>query len=263
MLKVFVVFHETLLPACYEALDAEEFDMLTFVAVNPAIPKAYDEARFAKVVKEWELPEYDPTLQDRGYCENSVLWHAHANGLYAPEDRVLLLQWDMALETGAIRRAEILTRHVPLTCVRVDWPHFGVYFGANERTLSLLSDVCNSFQDAFGVPVVFDAMYPLNNAYVVKGEVLSRVVEWAMTLRDTVETACADPADWAHVGDDAYVWKRIGLVYEHVMGLAMGCVYPRDAWRLQLRGVWHPSSHAVKDVPPEVLAAVGGTLRFK
>lgn len=257
--KVFVVFHETLHPGCYEALEPEEFELLTFVAVNPSVPKTYDATRFTNVVREWELPTYDPTLQERGYCENSVLWHAHANGLYAPTDRVLLLQWDMALEKGAIRNAEALTRESPATCVRGSWKHFAVYFSANERTVSLLSEVCNSFQEAFGVPVRFDSLYPLNNAYVLDGAALSRVVEWASTLRGVVEAGCADPAPWSHLGE-RHLWKRVGVVFEHAMALALGSLWPAETWRLTFPGVWHPSSHTAAETPPAILEAVGRDL---
>lgn len=260
MLKVFVVFHERLHPGCYEALDPDEFDALIFVAVNPSIPKTYDETRFKNVLHEWELPVYDPTLQERGYCENSVLWHAHVNKLYAPGDRVLLLQWDMALEKGTIRNAEILTRDAPMTCVRQGWDHFADYFTKSECSLSLLSDICNSFQDTFGVPVPFHkALYPLNNAYVMRGEMLSAVLKWAMSLREVVERGCADPGAWSHLGP-SYVWKRIGLVYEHVMAVALGSLFPHDTWNFTLPGVWHPSSHTAADTPPAILEAVGRDL---
>lgn len=260
MLKVFVVFHERLRPGCYEALDADEFDMLTFVAVNPSVQKTYDETRFTRVIREWELPVYDPTLQERGYCENSVLWHAHLNNLYSPGDRVLFLQWDMALEKGAIRNAEILSRGAPTTCVRAGWGHFEVYFSRNEHTMSLLSEICNSFQDAFGMPVLFgETLYPLNNAYVLEGAALSAVVEWAMTLREVVEAGCADPAPWSHLGP-SYVWKRVGVVYEHVMALALGCLFPRDTWNFVFPGVWHPASHTAAETPPAILEAVGTDL---
>ena len=49
-LKVFVVFHETLNPGCYSALDADEFETITFVAVRPDVPKNYDATRFTRVV---------------------------------------------------------------------------------------------------------------------------------------------------------------------------------------------------------------------
>jgi hypothetical protein len=257
MLKVFVVFHETLHPGCYEALDADEFDMLTFVAVNPSVPKTYDATRFARVIREWELPVYDPTLQESGYCENSVLWHAHLNGLYAPEDRVLVLQWDMALESGAIRAAASSTS-ARMTCVRVEWSHFGWYF-RDEATMSLLSSICNSFQDTFRVPIAGAAsLYPLNNAYVLDGATLSRVVEWAMSMREVVEAGCADADPWLHLGE-RHLWKRIGLVYEHAMALALGSLFPSDTWSM-LPGVWHPSSHAASDTPPAILEAVGTDL---
>lgn len=249
-LRVFVVFHETLDPACYAALDPDEFAALTFFAVNPDIPKTYDADLFSRVVNEWELPQYDDTLQKMGYDENSAMWHAHANGLYGPDDSVLFLQWDMILDKGCIRAAANAVKSSPAYCVRVGWDKFGVYFPAG-RSLDLLAEACNSFQTAFRRALKFEeAEYPLNNAFAVPGRDLSAVLEWSFSLRAVVEAACEDPADWAHLD----VRRRRGFVYEHLHALAFGNLY--DSWR-GLPGVWHPTSHSAAATPQRILDAVG------
>ena len=48
----------------YKDLDPDEFDCLRFIAVNENIPKEWDETRFPNVIKEWELPTYDPKWQE-------------------------------------------------------------------------------------------------------------------------------------------------------------------------------------------------------
>jgi hypothetical protein len=253
-LRVFVVFHETLNPACYADLDPDEFEALTFIAVNPDVPKTYDADLFTRVVKEWELPRYDPSLQKLGYCENSAMWHAHLNGLYGPEDGVLFLQWDMILDKGSIRTAAHSVTRSPLSCVWVSWDKFGVFFPPG-RPLDLLAEACNSFQTTFGRALACEeeVMYPLNNAFAVPGRDLSAVLEWAFSLRPAVEAACADPAEWEHMAP--HTWKRAGVVYEHLTALAFGNLYA-GSWRA-LPGVWHPTSHSAAVTPRRVLDAVG------
>lgn len=249
-LRVFIVFHETLNPACYAALDPDEFAALTFIAVNPDVPKTYDAGLFGRVIKEWELPQYDGALQKLGYCENSAMWHAHVNNLYGPDDRVLFLQWDMVLDKGCIRAAAVSQK--PMYCVCVGWDKFGNLFPAG-RPLDLLAEACNSFQTTFRRALKFDDVrFPLTNAFAVPGRDLSAVLEWAFSLRGVVEAACADPADWEHMAPQT--WKRVGIVYEHLTALAFGNVY--DSWGAMI-SAWHPTSHPAAMVPRRVLDAVG------
>lgn len=260
-LKVFVVFHETLDPGCYETLDPEEFELITFLAVNPAIPKTYYAERFTRVINEWELPEYDGTLQEMGYCENSAMFHAHKNGLYEPGDIVLFLQWDMVLEKGCIRAVAAAAEKRPVFCVQVAFSKFEVFFPPGIP-MDLLIDACDSFQVAFQRPFGTEAVFPLNNAFAVPGRDLSAVLEWAFSLRERVEKACENSEDWEHVGEN--VWKRIGIVFEHLTALAFGNLYDKNIW-LHLPGVWHPTSHAASQTPQRVLDAVGTDIgcRFK
>ena len=252
-LKVFVVFHKTLDPGCYAALYPDEFDAITFVAVRPDVPKTYDATRFTRVVNEWELPIYDPTLQDLGYCENSAMWHAHKNGLYEPGDAVLFLQWDMVLDPGCIRYAAANVARAPLYCVRTTIDKFGLYF-PEGKPLDLLLEACNSSQTTFQQPFDSDAVFPLNNAFVVPGRDLSAVLEWSFSMRETVERACKDQSIYTHL--EPHTWKRIGVVYEHLHALAFGCMYPKEVWR-GLPNVWHPTSHSAAVTPQRVLDAVG------
>ena len=45
-LSIYVIFHDTLHEEYYENLDQDEFDLITFIAVNENIPKTYNEKRF-------------------------------------------------------------------------------------------------------------------------------------------------------------------------------------------------------------------------
>lgn len=250
-LKIFVVFHERLDPRCYQDLEPEEFEALTFLAVNPDIPKRHDPAVFPNVIKEWELPVYDPTLQNLGYCENSALWHAKWNGLYAEGDHVAFLQWDMVLEKGSVKAVADSVGSAPLWSTSVGWEKMGWCFKDN---VDLLAEICNAYQDRFRAPLAFNkTRYPMGNVYALPAQDLNHILDWAIGLRDAVERECKDAKAWAHF--DA-PWKRIGIVYEHIMAIGVGNLYDKMSWR-PMTGVWHPTAHTFKDTPPHVIDLVG------
>ena len=85
-MQIYIVFHKEIFDECYETIPADLLQKyFTFVAVNPSIPKIFDATKY-KVINEWELPVYDPTFQERGYNENSVIHHVYANNLHKNYD---------------------------------------------------------------------------------------------------------------------------------------------------------------------------------
>jgi hypothetical protein len=78
-LSIYVIFHDTLDPRNYEQLTPEEFSLLTFVCVNKEIPKTYDKERFTNILYEWDLPVYDPNLQRKHVCDNTMVPKSHFN----------------------------------------------------------------------------------------------------------------------------------------------------------------------------------------
>ena len=72
--KIFVTFHGFINESCYSELSPEEFSHFVFVAVNEKRQKTYPQDPKYKIIKEWELPIYDPELQRKGYNENSVIY---------------------------------------------------------------------------------------------------------------------------------------------------------------------------------------------
>ena len=101
-LKIFVVFHKSINEECYKDLSPDEFSHLIFVAVNEKVPKSYPKDPKYKIIKEWELPIYNPKLQEQGFQENSVIHHVYLNKLYNDNDRVGFAQYDMFMERGCI-----------------------------------------------------------------------------------------------------------------------------------------------------------------
>jgi hypothetical protein len=112
MLSVYVVFHDALHPRYYQELDSDEFERITFVAVNEEIPKVYDEDVFKNVIREWELPIYNPNYQKRSVTDSTlvpganvqevgVYWHIAQNKVCTSE-YIYLCHNDMFFTKGSI-----------------------------------------------------------------------------------------------------------------------------------------------------------------
>jgi len=102
MLKLFIVFHEKIFDECYENIPQDILDKyFTFIAVNKNIPKNYTEGKY-NVVNEWDLPRYNSQFQDKGYKENSAIYHVYANKLYGDAKYIGFFQYDMHFEKGVI-----------------------------------------------------------------------------------------------------------------------------------------------------------------
>ena len=256
-LRVFVVFHDRLEESCYAQLSPLEFEMLTFVAVRPDLPKRYNRARFTNVVNEWELPIYDPSLQARGYKEASVLWHLRHNNMYAPDDVVLLLQWDMVLQGNML--AHVLagfTDAMPMCNVLV--PYARLKLSVPEEAVAAVQRMLDKeIGHVHSEEELAACQYPLNQLYAVRGAALTRLLDWTMSpaMLAYIDKVSADETLW--VGKPAYANlecnARAALVVEHAMGMAIGMTF-----KTRLGGgtawipLWHPASHALQNVPADM-----------
>ena len=94
MIQIFIVFHKYIFDECYKNIPQDILDKyFTFIAVNKNIQKIY--SKKYKVINEWELPIYDSTFQERGYNENSAIYHVYANNLHKPYKSIGFFQYDM------------------------------------------------------------------------------------------------------------------------------------------------------------------------
>jgi hypothetical protein len=101
-LDIFVIFHKTLYWDMYKDLEPDEFDCFKFVAVNEKLPKEWDETKFPNVIKEWELPVYDPKWQEENWANGGTNHHIIMNDLLTGE-YAAFVQYDMKFPKGSIR----------------------------------------------------------------------------------------------------------------------------------------------------------------
>ena len=206
-LQIFVVFHKDIFEECYKELTQEELDTyFTFVAVNPNIEKKYDASRY-KVVREWELPMYDPELQGRGYKENSVLYHVWSNKLHEPYDRIGFFQYDMVFHKNTLSKA-CDADYYPLQV----YPFQFLYETWNYEAKTA-QFVVDDYARYFGKPFTGTGEYPLYNTFILPTTFYAeKMMPWISQLYDKMWPWCNQPPNQTHFGHVAGVYERVSAI---------------------------------------------------
>ena len=211
MVQIFVFFHKNIFDEMYDGVSQEDLDKyFTFVAINKDNPKIFTPNKY-KVINEWDLPGYEPELQNTGYMENSAIYHIFKHKLHAPYEHVGFLQYDMQIGSDYIDIIKNLptdnTIHAYST---YDYDFcFGrsVYF-TDQKLMKLMIEDYTQYHD---IKPPVKNKYPLNNAYVVPTPLFEEVMQWASQL----------PKKLADVKCGETELCRGGL-FERAMGLALG-----------------------------------------
>lgn len=104
-LDIFVIFHVKIFEKLYKELDEDELKYLTFVAVNEKTNQMKDATHFRgrPIIKEWELPEYNPEWQKNNWWIGGVVHHLVMNRV-SNADYIGMVQHDFTFEKGSIHR---------------------------------------------------------------------------------------------------------------------------------------------------------------
>jgi hypothetical protein len=180
-LQIFVIFHKELFAETFEKVPQHLRKYLTFVAVNPEIPKSYPEG--ISVLNEWELPIYEPRYQKEKYNENSVIFHLYLNGILEKYEYVGFCQYDMYLDDFSnvienlkpntfIRHSILDTDSSYTFCFLETWNQV--------KTLRFLE---YSIQEAFPEhDLKQEGHYPLFNTYIVPTKTFQTIVKWGLEI---------------------------------------------------------------------------------
>lgn len=74
--------------------------------VNDSIPKEYNRDRGYNILYEYELPDYNESIQRNGYCQTSALYHVYKQTLHANAKYVGFIQYDMRVGKNALANIE-------------------------------------------------------------------------------------------------------------------------------------------------------------
>jgi GR25 family glycosyltransferase involved in LPS biosynthesis len=113
LVNIFNIWHNKLFDNCYKDLDEYSLSKITMYDVNPHYEKIYNKDKNYKILKEYELENYNNLLQATNYCQTSCLYHVYLNGqthkyhnLLYHEHYIGFIQYDMELESNFIHDIE-------------------------------------------------------------------------------------------------------------------------------------------------------------
>jgi hypothetical protein len=218
-LQLFVIFHKKIFDDCYIHVKPELLEKyFTFVAVNERIPKEYTEGKY-RIIKEWELPIYDPDFQARGYNENSVIRHIYLNGLHKKYDHIGFFQYDQVFNPGCIEaivgKLQGCESAPPFYHALFPADFKLTMIGTWNELLScsfMIDDYNRYFNTSHSLESLFhDASYeyPLLNTYIIHKSVFERYMPWIIQLFDKMYPWCVQYPNKTHHGHLGGIWERI------------------------------------------------------
>jgi len=105
-MKIFSIWHHKIFDHCYEKLDKKSLSKICMFDVNPSYKKEFNKDKNYEIIREYELPSYDHTLQVTNYCQTSCFYHVYKNKLYNNYSYVGFIQYDMELEKDFVTDLE-------------------------------------------------------------------------------------------------------------------------------------------------------------
>jgi FkbM family methyltransferase len=190
-LNIYNIWHNKLFDKCYNQLDDYSLDKLVMYDVNPKYPKIFNKDKNYNIVSEYNLNNYNSSLQETNYCQTSCFYHIFKNKLHSNLDYIGFIQYDMILYKDFIYDIEnkIKTknkniffysllvpnkRDVKFICKPYDnsvLQKYNSYFNTNHSYESIsLHSKSNNFiaLHTFVIP---------NNVYI-------KLMEWYMSIHD-------------------------------------------------------------------------------
>jgi len=212
-IQIFVVFHKKIFDECYKHIPQEYLDKyFTFYAVNEKIQKEYTPGKY-KVINEWELPIYDKTFQERGYNENSALYHIYINKLYKDYDYIGFFQYDMEFAENVVDLIKDKMSNGTYMAHELRDYYFCTTHTLNDTEISEF--IAREYENYYGKQLNRDIQYPLLNTYVIPQDMYENIMKWVVTMYDKLYPWCIGPGHKSFHG-------IVGGIYERIMGLSVG-----------------------------------------
>lgn len=215
MLQIFIVFHKYIFDECYENIPQDILDKyFTFVAVNPQIIKEYTLNKY-KVINEWELPVYDKFFQEKGYNENSAIYHIYINNLHKNYKNIGFFQYDMKFNNlNNINQIDKIIENMnnnTYYCISQDTFDECCYGKWIDDKVIFRS--IDDYEKYFKIKFSKNEKYPLFNSYIISKIAYIKIMKWIIQTYDTVYSSSGLFRDNA---------GHMGGLYERLMAFAIG-----------------------------------------
>jgi len=212
--QIFIVFHKHIFDECYQSIPGDMlYKYFTFIAVNPSIKKYYTPDKY-NIVNEWELPIYDKSFQERGYNENSAIYHVRANQLHKPYKYIGFFQYDMKFCDNIVSFLQKNIRPVP-TLYSFNRYNFNFCSYETWNEPKTREYIIRDYEQFYQKPFTKERQYPLFNSYIIPVETYEKVMVWVSQLYSKLYPWTMEPPNATHFG-------HIGGIYERIMGYAIG-----------------------------------------
>lgn len=209
MLKLFVVFHEKIFDECYENIPQDVLDKyFTFIAVNKKIPKIYTEGKY-NVINEWELPLYNSQFQDKGYKENSAIYHVYANRLCDDAEYVGFFQYDMYFEANVIDTILAHTKKEP-SCFYVLGEQLQHTVNKTWDEPYVLDYLISLYTHNYRVIIDYQTTAPRLNTYVLPVKNFIKIMQFVSVLYSRLGALCFKKH-----------YNHVAVLYEIVMAFCI------------------------------------------
>ena len=220
-MQFFVVFHNKIFDECYKKIPPDVLKTyFTFFAVNKSIPKCYTPNTY-KILNEWDLPIYDPTMQEKGYRENSAIYHIYANGIHKQYDRIGFFQYDMLINENIVEKILSVPVERPIGFYVLSTHIIQFVESANIKFAEQMKHTVSLYERHFSRKVLTilksrvppfkttwdkTCKYPLLNSYVIQNHVFERIMKWVIQLYPIPDFQ-----------------EGTAFLYEGIMAIALGC----------------------------------------
>lgn len=213
-IHIFIIFHKFIFDECYINIPDDILkNNFTFVAVNKNITKTYTNNKY-NIINEWELPIYDNTFQERGYNENSAIYHIYANNLHKNYKYIGFFQYDMIFNDNII---DFCSKHINQSPIYFTFSNYDFDFCNNktwnEQTTSKY--IINNYEEYNKKQFNQNILFPLYNSYIIPMEIYEKIMKWVTELYNKLYPWCIEHPNHSHFG-------HIGGIYERIMAFAIG-----------------------------------------
>ena len=209
-LQLFIVFHSVLYDDYYKDIKQEDLDKyFTFVAVNKNIDKKFTKGKY-KIINEWDLPIYDSKFQERGYNENSVIYHIYINKMY-DYDKIGFFQYDMRFNKGSLNY--ILTNK-DCSFYLASYKFSTIKSNCTEKVINYIIEDYEKYRNK---KVVTNKDYPMLNSYIIDKNDYINIMDWVVTLYDKLYPWALNIAN----KNKSQKAGHIGGVFEAIMALSV------------------------------------------
>lgn len=219
-LKIFVVYHRDIHNELY---DKESINKIVFIGVGNHIKKGYYRRKKYNIIYEKDFPIYDASLQEKGYCETSAIYHIYANKAYQDLDYIGFAQYDMYIKNDVFNKIDQTI---------VNDPSKNYIFYANKDKMLHLSNVVpyefmiNSYNAHFKTnfttiklkndPLASNSLI-LESTFVIPVKIFEKIMPWISKFIDEIYPWANLPPWPTHRGPHGH----LGGVIEMAYGIAL------------------------------------------